>query len=135
MKLSHIAGDHNVQADIIATTAGDSTTHVIARAPFRCTVTGVYYLPAAAATGHTTNYATVTVTNKGTNGSGSTAVAALALTNGVDLTAFDEKAITLSTTEASLNLAEGDVLSVAVTKAGTGLAIGAGIVGVLLKAR
>lgn len=135
MKLSHLAGDHQADGNVIATTAGDSTVAVVARAPFRCTVTGAYFIPTAAATGHTTNYATLTVTNKGAAGSGTTEVAVLALTSGVDLAAFDEKALTLSTTAASLNLAEGDIVSVAVTKAGTGLAIGQGKAGIVFKAR
>ena len=135
MKLNHLAGDHQLDGNVIATTAGDTTVAIVARVPFRATVTGAYFLPTVAATGHTTNYATLTVTNKGAAGAGTTEVASLALTSGVDLVAFDEKPITLSTTSASLNVAEGYIVSIAVAKAGTGLAIGQGKAGILLKAR
>lgn len=135
MKLNHIAGDHQADGNVIATTAGDTTVAIVARAPFRATVTGAYFIPTAAATGHTTNYATLTVTNKGASGTGTTEIASLSLTAGVDLVAFDEKAITLTSTAASLSLAEGDIVSVAIAKPGAGLAIGQGKAGITFKAR
>ncbi|MGE3620752.1 MAG: hypothetical protein AB7L84_09845 [Acidimicrobiia bacterium] len=131
----HIAGNHVTEQPIAATTAAGTNTNAIFRAPFRCTITGIYMLPTAAATGHTTDNATVTALNKGAAGAGTTEVASLALANGVDLAAFDQKDVTLSTTAASLNLAEGDVLSFAIAKGGTGLATPAMTVGVLYKAR
>lgn len=135
MKLNHLAGDHDLHINVDATTISGTNIRVIGRAPFKCTVTGAYFLPTADMTGATTDNATLTILNKGSDGNGTTSVAALAFAAGVDFADFDQKAITLSTTAASLNLAEGDVLSVAWAKGGAGLVTPAGTAGVLLKAR
>lgn len=136
MKLNHLAGDHiPVAANVAATTITGTSATVLGRAPFRCTVTGAYYLPSADVTGASTDNATLTVVNKGSDGNGTTVVAELALASGVNMADYDEKAITLSATAASLNLAEGDVLALTIAKGGSGLVTPAGVAGVLFKAR
>jgi hypothetical protein len=92
---------------------------------------GVSYIPEAAVTGAASPASrTFTLVNKGQDGSGSTVVATLALVGGVNLVAYDEKAITLSGTPANLVVAASDILawtSTAVTS-GTGLADPGGLV-------
>lgn len=95
---------------------------IIGEAPFAGTVTAVTYTPESDITGADTNTRTLAVVNKGTDGNGSTSVATLALTSGVNATDFDEKALTLSGTAANLEVAAGDILAFTSTHAGTGLA-------------
>jgi hypothetical protein len=118
-----------IEADVPAvSTAGNDDDSVIAQAPFACTVTSVQYVPEAAITGADTNSRTVSLVNKGAAGSGTTTVASLALTSGVNATANDEKAITLSGTAANLVLAEGDTLQWRSIHVGTGIADPGGLV-------
>lgn len=87
------------------------------------TVSAVTYIAASAVTGAASPASrTLSLINKGSDGSGTTVIASLALLGGVNLVAHDEKAITLSVTAADLQVAADDVLewsSVAV--GGTGL--------------
>lgn len=73
-------------------------------------------------TGHTENYGTATVYNKGTAGSGTTSVAARATnsTTANDLNAFIPWALTNSTTAADLVIDSGELLTFKWTEAGTG---------------
>ncbi|WP_369167780.1 hypothetical protein AB5J49_07915 [Streptomyces sp. R28] len=112
-----------IEADVPAvSTAGNDDDTVVAQAPFDCTVTSVEYVPEAAITGADTNSRTVSLVNKGAAGSGTTTVASLALTNGVNATANNERAITLSGTAANLVLAAGDTLQWRSVHVGTGIA-------------
>jgi len=92
----------------------------VAKAPFDGAISKVSYVPDAAITGANTDTRTLSVKNRGAAGAGTTVVASLALTNGVNATAFDEKAITLSGTAGNLVVAAGDVLSFESAHAGTG---------------
>lgn len=95
--------------------------------PFKGTVTRVTFVPSASITANGTNFSTITVQNKGTNGlSGTTAVASRswAATNS---TASVEELLTLNGTPANLEVAAGDVLQYVQTHGGTGLAIPAGV--------
>lgn len=84
-------------------------------------VTEATYQPEAASTGDGTHYRTYTLVNKGAAGSGTTVIATLALTAGVNLVAFDEKAMTLSATASDLVVTEGDILAFVSTPTGNGL--------------
>jgi hypothetical protein len=118
-----------IEADVPAVpTAGNDDDTVVAQAPFDCTVTAVQYVAEAAITGADTNSRTVSLVNKGAAGSGTTTVASLALTNGVNATANDEKAITLSGTAANLVLAAGDTLLWRSIHVGTGITDPGGLV-------
>lgn len=80
-------------------------------APFTGKVAGVTYTPTAAVTGAASPASrTLSVINRGQAGAGSTVVASLALVAGVNLVAFDERALTLSATAADLQVVAGDVL-------------------------
>lgn len=102
-----------------AAVAGDQ---VISEAPFAATVTSASLTPEAAITGDNTNTRTFTVVNKGAAGAGTTVAATLAFTAGVNGVAFDERAFTLSVVANTTTVAEGDILAVVETVAGTGLA-------------
>lgn len=86
-------------------------------------VTSVTYTPEAALTGAASPASrTLTLVNKTQAGVGTTNIATLALVGGVDLVAFDEKAITLNGTAANLVVAAGDELVwVSTAVGGTGL--------------
>lgn len=109
-------------ADTDALAVGVDSSYSVGPAPFAGTVASVTYTPPAAITGANTNSRTLTLVNKGQSGSGSTVIATLALTNGVNAAAFDETALTLSGTAANLEVAEGDVLAFVSTHVGTGIA-------------
>lgn len=109
-----------VPAEPVATVGNDLSTAI--KATVAGNVTSVTYLPVAARAGAATNSRTLNLINKGSDGSGTTVVATLALVAGVDLAAFDEKAITLSATAADVVVAAGDVLQWQSLHVGTGIA-------------
>ena len=118
-----------IEADVPAvSTAGNDDDSVVCQAPFDGTVSAVQYVPEAAITGADTNRRTVSLVNKGQAGSGSTTVASLALTNGVNAAANDEKAVTLSGTAANLNVTAGDTLLWRSVHVGTGITDPGGLV-------
>lgn len=96
----------------------------VGEVPFDGTVTGVTIIPEANLTADATNYRTFSLINKGTNGNGTTVVATFATDTPTtdDLADFDEKAITLSVVSGATTVTEGQVLAVAETVAGTGVA-------------
>jgi hypothetical protein len=73
---------------VAAASDGDQT---VGEAPFAGTVTNVTYTPEAAITGANTETRTFTLVNKGAAGAGTTVVATLAMTSGVNGVAFDEQ--------------------------------------------
>lgn len=100
-----------IEADVPSVgTAGNDDDTIVGQAPFDCTVTSVEYIPEAAITGAATNNRTVSLINKGQAGSGTTVVASLNFDNGVNASAANERAITLSATAADRVLAAGDTL-------------------------
>lgn len=107
----------------VAAAGATTDTHTeICEAPFAGTVSRVGYVPVSTITGANTNTRTVTVTNRGQDGTGTTNVATLALTSGVNAAGDDEKAVTLSGTSGHLTVAQGDVLTFESTHAASGLA-------------
>lgn len=122
-----------IEADVPAvSTAGNDDDTVIFQAPFDCTVTTVEYVPEAAITGADTNSRTLSLVNKGQAGSGSTTVATLALTSGVNATAYNERTVILSGTAANLVLAAGDTVQWRSIHVGTGITDPGGLVRVTL---
>lgn len=121
--------DYNPFSEIISqgqdngvTIAADDTfTLPPVPSSFTGKVSSVTYTPEAAATGDNTNARTFTLVNKGQAGSGTTVIATLALTTGVNLVAFDEKAATLSVTASDLVVNPGDELAWVSTHTGTGV--------------
>ena len=102
-----------------AITTDDTIT--IGECPHDGTVTSVTYTPDAAITGAVSNHRALRLINKGASGVGTTIIAELAFDSGVNATAFDEKAITLSATPANLVVTEGDVLALFSEAVGTGM--------------
>lgn len=117
-----------IEADVPAvSTAGNDDDSVIGEAPFAGTVTAVAYVPEAGITGAASNTRSVTLVNKGQDGTGTTTVATLQFDSGVNAAAYDEKTVTLSATAANLLVAQGDVLQWRSLHVGTGLADPGGI--------
>lgn len=79
----------------------------------------------AAVTGADTNSVTLKLINLKTDGSGTTAIASLALTSGNNLVQDTPKALTLSATAADLLVQAGEVLTFQETKVGNGMNIAA----------
>lgn len=89
-----------------------ATTNELVEAPFDGVVTSVTYTAVAAVTGAASPASrTISLINKGQSGAGTTVVASLALLSGVNLAAFDEKALTLSATAADRVVTAGDILA------------------------
>jgi hypothetical protein len=116
-------------------TAGNDDTFVVGVVPEDGTVTSVTYIPDATITGAATNNRTLSLVNKGAAGAGSTVVATLNFASGINATAFDERAITLSVTAADLVVAEGDVLALFSDAVLTGIADPGGVVRVAVARR
>ncbi len=104
---------------------------VIGRAPFAGTIAGVTYTAPVAVTGAVTDTRTLSVQNKGQAGSGTTVAASLALAAGVNLVAFDERALALSGTPANVAVAEGDIIEWLSTHNGAGVADPGGLVSIV----
>jgi hypothetical protein len=111
-------------------TAGNDTNTNVYVCPQAGTVSGVTYAPVSTITGANTNTRSVSLVNLGQSGVGTTVVATLQFNSGVNATAGDEKAITLSGTPANLVVAAGDVLQWQSTHVGTGIADPGGLVSI-----
>lgn len=122
-----------LSASTEAVAAGADAAVIVGRAGFAGVVTGVTYTPEANITGDNTESRTYSLVNKGTDGNGTTVIATLPMTTGVNGVDFDEKTITLSATAADLVVADGQILAWTTTHVGsTGLADPGGRVKVLI---
>jgi hypothetical protein len=109
-----------------AYTATGDTTNAGPVVPIKGTLVQVQFIPSAGITANGTNFTTLTVQNKGTNGlSGTTAMASRVWSAG-NSTASTPENFTLSGTAANLEVQAGDVLQIVQTHGGTGLIIPAG---------
>lgn len=88
-------------------------------------IKGVKATAEAAVTGANTNSVSVALRNLGAAGIGTTDIATLALTSGVNMGADTPKVIPLSSTAADLLVAAGDVLTFRQVKVGNGMNIAA----------
>jgi len=106
-------------------TAGTADEYPAFRAPYAAKVTAVRYVPETAITADGTNYSTLSAENKGTDGTGTDEICSFAFDTATtdDVAAFDEKALTLTSTAADLLLAAGEVVSVKKAVDGTGIAL------------
>lgn len=94
--------------------------------PFNGRISRVVFVPSASVTANGSNFRTITMRNKGTNGlSGTTAVASRAWSS-VNSVASTPELYTLSGTPANLEVKAGDVLDLNQAATGTGLIIPAG---------
>lgn len=117
-----------LRSTVPAVAQGATADQSVGEAPFAGTVTGVTYTPEAAMTGDNTNSRTFTLVNKGQAGVGTTVIATLAMTTGVNGVAFDEKPFTLSAVAGATTVAEGDILAFVSTFVGAGIADPGGLV-------
>lgn len=122
-----------VPVPAVATNVDNSV--VVGRMASDVTVTGATFIPAANITGADTNYREIQLVNKGLDGNGTTVVAAISFTNGIDATDFNETALTLSSTPSDLDIDEGEVLAWVSTSPGTGLADPGGLACITVQRR
>lgn len=102
--------------------ASDTTAETaMERTPLHGTVTAIEFIGAAVA-GDGTNFATMTVSKHDGMGGGATVIGTYSTDSGAEgaITAFVPAVFTLSTTATDLDLLETDVLTITVTKDGTG---------------
>jgi YD repeat-containing protein len=118
-----MAVQERLEATVPAVTILQTADQVIGEVNKAGRVTAVSYTPEAALSGAASPASrTLTLVNKTQAGIGSTTIATLALVSGVDLVAFDEKAITLTATVADRAVAAGDeIVWVSTAVGGTGL--------------
>lgn len=115
---------NRLQADVPAqATAGTAQAAIVGEAPVAGVVVAASIIPAAAVAANATNFRVFTLFNRGATGVGTTSVATLT-TATVSLVDNDEAAMTLSGTPANLALVANDVLEVAESVGGTGVAHG-----------
>jgi hypothetical protein len=107
---------HTSRVAAVGTEGNDLTTQV-AEAPFTGKITAVKYVPDSTQAGANTNSRTLNVINK----TKAKTVATLPLTSGVELTAAEAKAITVSGTAANVEVAEGDEIALESKHVGTGI--------------
>lgn len=117
-----------LSAMVFATAAAASAESVVCRAPFAGKITSATYIPNAALNGANTNTRRLDVVNKGQSGAGVKKPATLQFNAGVNLAAYDEKALTLSATATDLEVVAGDVIALASVAVGTGAADGGGLI-------
>lgn len=115
-------------ADVPSVAQAATSSVAILEMPYAGTVTAVTYTPIANITGDNTNTRTLTLVNKGLDGNGTTVVATLAYTTGVNATDFNEDALTLSAVEGATTVAEGAILAWVSTHGASGLADPGGLV-------
>ncbi len=105
-----------------AFTGSSATEYPVFVAEVACRIVAVDLVDITGVTAHADNYGVATLTNKGTTGSGATSVAArntdTASTDDID--SFAAWALTMSTTEASREVAAGEALAFKWSEAGTG---------------
>jgi len=86
ISLHDIPGEHLVEAELPALAAGSGGA-VVLHIPFKARVDSLELIPEAALTGANTNYAILTLYDRGTDGTGTTSLKAINFTAGVDLAA------------------------------------------------
>jgi hypothetical protein len=127
-------GAHQVPVQPQATAGNDTNTNVMV-VQRDGTVSAVTYSPVTAITGANTNTRSVSLVNKGTDGTGTTVVATLQFNSGVNAAAATPTTVTLSGTPANLAVTAGQVLQWQSTHVGTGIADPGGLVVVALAAK
>ena len=124
MQQSELAGDL-VQISTIPAegTAGTADSFTVMRVQRAIKITAAYWIPNAAVTGAATNNFALGVVNKGAAGSGTTTVTTVkTYGNGTNSAANVGETYTLSSTATDLQAAAGDIIALARTVNGTGLA-------------
>ena len=128
-KITQMAGPHSLILNVktVALGANDELVLMTNRSGAKMGILSVQYTPDTAVTGNDTNNLKLQVRNKGTAGSGTTAVTTIKeYDTGVDLVAFKGDALTMSSTDADTKLDIDETLSLNKTETGSGLALPAG---------
>ena len=109
-----------------AMTGSNSTELPVFVAETACRIVAVDLVDITGVTAHTANYGTATLTNKGTAASGTDVVATRAtnVATTSTITANKPWALTLSSTQANLEVGAGECLCFSWTEAGTGQDLG-----------
>lgn len=105
-----------------AVSAGDTSTVVLPNVTRDFHVVSMQIVPRAAITANATNFATITLQDRGALGSGSTAMASRSWAT-VNSVAGTKESATLNATPANLEGKQGDQLIVVHSTSGTGLAL------------
>lgn len=113
---------------LAARATGASGVQSLGIAPHSGKIASVSYVPDAPLTGAATNTRKIELINKGQSGGGTTVAASLQFNAGVDLVAFDEKAIPVSVVANAANVVAGDVLAINSAAVGSGIADGGGVI-------
>jgi hypothetical protein len=110
-----------LEATVPAAGAAVTQDQVVGRSPITGRVSYVVLVPEAALVANATNFRTFRILNRGQAGAGSAVVATFATDTPAtdDLQAFNDRVIPLT---AAVDVAQGDVLAVDETVAGTGVA-------------
>lgn len=134
MQFKELAGDIAFEFFVPGVAAGTAIEWPQFVMPWNATITSLTWVPGAAVTANGTNYATISVRNRGASGSG-TVVPASRAYSATNSSAQVAEVLTLSSTATDLQPAAGDVLTISVAHTGTGLLIPAGLVQVALRLR
>lgn len=124
MKLHDLQGVNGEIQEILAAAATAVTAEtIIGMAPFKASVVGAYYIPAAAMAGAASNNRSISIVNRGATDAGATALATITYTGSINGTALVAQAMTLG---ADVSLALNDVVTAQALVNGTGLPLPAG---------
>lgn len=121
------------QANVPSRTIAADGQQNVGSAHHASRVSAVTYTPEATITGANTDTRKVSLVNKGQDGTGTTEIAALTFTAGVNAPADKKKALTLSTTHGNRAVQPGDVLKFVSTHLGSGLVDPGGLVEVEIR--
>lgn len=135
--LIDIPGTHYVRARVPGqATAGTANNWVVAQMAYNATILGAVWVPDAAVTGANTNNFALGVVNKGAAaGQSLTVTTVKTYASGTDSAAMVPETLTLSSTSTDLVVVANDVLILARTVNGSGLAGPAGSIEIAYKIR
>lgn len=134
MQFKELSGDLAFEFFVPGVAAGTAIEWPQFVMPWNATITSLVWVPGANVTANGTNFATISVRNRGAAGSGSV-VPATRVYSATNSTAQVSETLTLSATATDLQPAAGDVLTISVAHSGTGLLIPAGLVQVAVRLR
>lgn len=120
-------GERDELVTHIAHAAATATESLAAfRSPCRAKLAAVKWVPLAAVTGQNTDTTNINIINRGTDGTGTTEIANVDFTSGVNASTHTAKSIYAPSAGSELQMSEGTVISATFEKVGTGLLLPAG---------
>lgn len=135
MQFTQLAGDLLWTFEVPPTAAGTALEQPGLILPRAAQITSAKWVPGAAVTANGTNYATLSLRNRGAAGVGSVKPAVDRAYSAVNSVANVPEVMALSSTASDLLAAAGDVLTVTIAHTASGLAIPAGLLQVGLRWR